>query len=150
MREQLILLLTLITLAACGTVSGQRGLAGKPCTTTKTGRVVTIECPNSEPVTVIDGLAGELGPVGLPGIQGEPGAAGSVIEPIQLCPTLGPPVYPTNFPEVGLCLDSKLYGVYDLDASHVFLGEIPPGAYSSTSPQTCSFTVAPNCQVVQQ
>lgn len=135
------LFLLILILTGCAK-PGLDGHDGRPCVTTKTGHIVEIACPGQEPVMVNDGSDGAQG---VPGAIGETGAAGTAVVPIQLCP--GVPTYPTSFPESALCIGNTLYGVYDADGTHVFLAELPPGSYYSTSPDACTFAVGPNCEV---
>lgn len=137
------LILLVIMLTGCARLrNGTPGADGTPCTTTRTGRVVYIACPGQDPVAVNDGSDGLQG---APGAAGAAGAPGTIITPIQLCP--GVPTYPTSFPEFAMCLGGVLYGVYDQDGDHVFLAELPPGRYRSTSPDACNFTIGSNCEV---
>lgn len=68
-----------------------------------------------------------------PGQKGDTGAAGlpgSDIQIVQFCPNVSP-TYPSIFPEVGFCIDNKLYAVYS--ANDGFLTEVTPGAYLSNA-----------------
>lgn len=77
------------------------------------------------------------------GNAGTNGQDGTQIKVVQFCP--GTSVYPTTFPEVGLCIDNNLYGVFWMNNSS-YMAEIPPGAYQSTSTSLpCSFTVQAGC-----
>lgn len=99
-----------------------------------------------------DGAKGDTGETGSQGMAGQDGSNGinaTPITPVQFCPNLGTTVYASNWPEQGFCLDNKLYGVY-FTGSYAFLAELPPGAYSSTSMNGCSFTIGSNCSVTQQ
>lgn len=80
----------------------------------------------------------------LNGTNGSNGTNGTVVAPIQFC--VGTTVYPSNFEELGFCINNKLYAVYS--ANNGFLTEIVPGTYQSNAiGNTCTFTVAANCQV---
>ncbi len=95
------------------------------------------------------GDTGETGPKGDKGDQGEPGLPGTVITPVQFCPNQGSTAY-GHFPEQGLCIANKLYGVY-WDGHNSFLAELAPGAYISTSTGLqCNFTIGTGCAVTQQ
>lgn len=123
-------------------VAGKDGLAGQPgapCVTLDVPGGVEVDCPGSAPVTVKNGGDGAKGKDGLDG------APGTITSVVQFCSQYTA-VYPSSFPEVGLCIGGSLYGVY-YTPGYVFLSLLPPGAYSSTSPQGCSFTIATNCQV---
>lgn len=100
------------------------------------------------------GVAGATGPQGSQGIQGIPGVNGtngtngqdaSPITSVQLCGSCHGQ-YPSVFPEIGLCINNKLYGVYS--ANDGFMVEIVPGTYSSNGINcSCTLTVGPNCVV---
>lgn len=122
--------------------NGQNGATGAVGPQGETGEAG----PQGEAgVNGTNGVDGQDGAVGATGAQGIPGAAGTSVFAVKLCPGV-PVVYPTSFPESALCLQNKLYGVY-WDGIHAFLAELPPGNYSSTSPQGCNLRVGLNCQV---
>lgn len=148
MRLTILALILILSIIACGRqgAQGPTGGSGTPCTVTKIGTTTSVRCPDGTEVEISDGAKGDTGGKG---DDGKDGAPGSVIEPVALCPDRGDTVYPSNFPEYALCLDNKLYGVYDQDGNHVFLAELPPGAYVSTSPSGCSFTVGDDCEITQ-
>lgn len=84
----------------------------------------------------LKGNAGEAGAKGLDG---------STITTVQFCPGLSS--YPSTFPEVGLCISNKLYGVFWISNS-AFMAEIPTGNYVSTSTSLpCSFKVTTSCNI---
>lgn len=121
MLRLLILVVFCLTVTACG--QGPQGVAG---------------------------LTGTIGPQGSSGSQGEPGQDGLNATPvamIQLCPGY-PTVYPSSFPEYAMCVQHKLYGVYN-DGVHplAFLAELPPGNYASVAPQGCNLRIHGDCQV---
>lgn len=92
------------------------------------------------------GGQGKVGQAGSPGLQGAPGIpGGSNVIPVQFCD--GTPTYPTNFLEVGLCIDNQLYAVYWNGQAALTL--LPPGTYGSTSGggTNCVFTVSDNCAI---
>lgn len=91
------------------------------------------------------GDPGERGEVGAAGPAGEAGVPSNVL-PIQLCPNVVV-AYPSSFPETAFCINHKLYAVYVSGPSQVFLAEIPPGNYASTSPQGCNLHVGTDCSV---
>lgn len=71
---------------------------------------------------------------------------GFTFQSIQFCPGVTPS-YPTTFPEVGFCINNVLYAVYS--ANNGFLTVIPTGYYNSNAiGSACSFTVIPNCGIV--
>jgi len=64
---------------------------------------------------------------------------------VQFCQ--GTTTYPTNFDEVGLCINNKIYAVYSANGG--FMVEVVPGVYSSNGiNSSCTFTVAPNCVII--
>lgn len=96
------------------------------------------------------GVQGPKGISGNDGSQGPQGQPGTIITTIEFCPSQGPTVYPSTFPEYGLCISDKLYGVYS-NSGNAWLAEIVPGLYSSTATGlACTFSVAIGCQVTQQ
>lgn len=92
----------------------------------------------------IPGPQGPSGNTGATGISGAAGTNGTVITIIQFCP--GVETYPSVFPEVGLCINNKIYAVYSKNDG--FLTEVVPGAYNSNAVgSNCNFTVLPNCVI---
>ncbi len=90
------------------------------------------------------GPIGDTGPTGQTGDTGPTGADGSTITPVKFCP--GEAVYPSIFPEYGLCINNEIYAVYSTHGG--FLALIPPGQYNSNAVgSTCNFTVLPNCVI---
>lgn len=68
---------------------------------------------------------------------------GTTFAPIQFCP--GSTTYPSQFNEVGFCINGSLYAVYS--ANDGFLTVIPDGVYSSDGiNSSCTFTVT-GCSV---
>ena len=97
-------------------------------------------------VTVLLAACGQ-GPKGDPGqsVTGPAGADGTQITIVQFCPGVIP-TYPSNFPEIGECINGQLYGVYSANGG--FLALLPPGAYSSNGINaSCNFTILPNCVI---
>lgn len=86
---------------------------------------------------------------GTTGPQGQQGPAGTDIASVsvvQFC-TGYTTSYPGTFPEYGICIANKIYGVY-WDHTNSWLAEVVPGAYNSTSTTApCSFTVASGCLI---
>lgn len=93
------------------------------------------------------GDKGDAGAVGATGTTGNPGLDATSPKSVKLCNY--PAVYPSSFPEYGLCIDNKLFAVY-YNGTYAFLAEIVPGRYISTSPQSCTFVVTENCEVTQE
>lgn len=92
-----------------------------------------------------NGSNGNNGATGPQGVPGPAGINGTVITIIQFCPGVTP-IYPTIFPEVGLCINNQIYAVYS--ANNGFMVLVVPGAYHSNAiGSACSFTVLPNCVI---
>lgn len=114
--------------------------------------VLLVACGNAVLIPGPQGNTGDTGPTGATGSpgstgpQGVPGAPGTQVSAVQFCPGYVP-TYPTVFPEVGLCINGKLYAEYYAPPSSGLV-YIPPGYYSSTQTGApCNFTVKPNCVV---
>lgn len=85
------------------------------------------------------GPAGEVGP---PGIQGVAGLDETQIRSVQFCPGFAP----TQYPEVGLCIDGKLYAEWYAPPSSGLV-YLPDGTYQSTQTgAACTFSVS-GCEV---
>lgn len=122
------------------------------------GIIVVVDAPSGPSVTLIcDGATGPTGATGAQGATGSTGATGSQgtqgipgvdttpITVVQFCPNVTPQ-YPSTFPEVGICLQNRIYAVYS--ANDGFLTEVPPGVYSSNAiGSACTFTILPNCGI---
>lgn len=122
--------------------TGPQGAAGEdamPCTTTAFVGGVNILCPDGTSTNVYNGTAGAVGPAGTPG---------TLVVAVEFCPSLGDTVYPSSFPEYGLCIEGNIYAVY-WSGTQAFMAEVVPGVYDSTSPQGCSFTVATDCSITE-
>lgn len=90
------------------------------------------------------GSKGDTGSQGIPGVQGIPGSS---VTTVKFCDDYVP-VYPSSFPEYGICIDNKLYGVYYSSSLGVFLAYLPPGTYRSTNnSQACIFAVTSGCEI---
>lgn len=151
------LIIVCILLSACSKMytgaTGGRGAAGGNCTVSKDGNTATIICPDGTSTSVTDGAIGPVGETGATGQQGNPGINGTngtnatPITAIQFCSNVTP-VYSSHFPEFGLCLGGSLYGVYSQNGG--FLALLPPGTYYSNGINaSCTFTIGPNCEVIQ-
>lgn len=93
-----------------------------------------------------DGTNGSDGTDGTNGTNGSNGIDATPITVVQLCAPSFVPSYPSVFPEVALCIDNNLYGVYSANGG--FFSELTPGTYSSDGiNSSCTLTVGPNCQV---
>lgn len=113
------LITLMLLLVSCGGQSPS--VIEYPCSTSTNGTQVTVSCP--------DGSRSVFNNTFI----------------VQFCP--GVVSYPTVFPESGLCIQNKLYGVFWMSNS-AWLGEIPPGNYTSTSTSlACNFKVLVNCGV---
>lgn len=126
--------------------SGSHGTDGVGCTETPLAATssaslppqyggVLLTCSNGSTV-ITNGASGATGS------QGQPGES---LQVVQFCPGVDP-VYPSTFPEVGVCLDGNIYGVYSANGG--FLSELPPGTYNSNGINaSCTFTIGENCSV---
>lgn len=96
------------------------------------------------------GDTGVQGPQGVPGANGVDGTNGQDATPVtvvQFCPGVTP-IYPSSFPEYGVCIQGQLYGVYSQNGG--FLALLPPGTYNSNGINaSCTFTITANCGVQQ-
>lgn len=101
--------------------------------------------PGAAGVNGTNGTNGTDGQDGADGTNGANGSNGTIITVVQFCPGHGTQ-YPSSFPEVGLCIDNKLYAVYS--ANDGFLTEVKPGYYYSRAVgSSCNFEVLLNCEV---
>ena len=146
--KRMIMLLACLMFAGCCEVGrqgvagpkGSPGLNGSNCTVTALG--ITNATPNGGSSIVCDDGSQSLI---LNGSNGLNGTNGTVIQPTQFCPNVTS--YSSTFSEVGFCIDGNLYAVYS--ANDGFLSLIPPGTYSSNGiNSSCTFTVQPNCVIV--
>ena len=149
----LALVAILIAFTAC--VRGPQGVQGiqgeagiTPVVTTQPASYN--DCPfGGTEVTINNNITiicnGDTGAVGPQGPSGSPGTNGTVVNIIQLCPGFTP-TYPSSFPEVALCIDNQLYGVYS--ANDGFLSLLTPGTYTSDGINaSCTLTILPNCVI---
>lgn len=129
------------------------------CTAIQTDDGVIVKCTNGLQASVSNGKngvdgkngaqgskgdTGATGPQGIPGVQGVPGSS---VTTVKFCDDYVP-VYPSSFPEYGLCIDNKLYGVYFSSSLGTFLAYLPPGRYQSTNNnEACIFTITSGCEV---
>lgn len=163
-----IILFIVLSLATggCGTqmtflpAPGPSGLPGadaKPCSVAQSATGAVITCPdgtstaisNGQSITGAQGVQGSQGIQGVTGNtgpQGVPGTDAPSVTVVQLCASWGQTSYPSNFPEQALCIGNNLLGVY-WNGTQAFLALLPPGDYTSTSPQGCNLTILPNCQI---
>lgn len=94
-----------------------------------------------------DGQNGNDGADGANGSDGQDGADGTRITIVQFCETS--PSTPHNFPEIGFCIENKLYAVM-WDGQKAWQSEIIPGSYMSTATGlTCTFQVVQGCEVTR-
>jgi hypothetical protein len=122
-------------LAGCGQDSSVHFTAQPTCTTRLVEGGSLVSCPDGTETLIANGETGPQGPAGLPG------AAGTVITPVQLCPNVSP-TYASVFPEYAICLDGVLYGTYNGNTAYQYLAALPNGAYSSDGQgAACSFTI---------
>lgn len=94
----------------------------------------------------VQGTTGNTGNRGVMGNTGSQGQAGTSVTTVEFCKQ-GPTIYPSHFPEYGLCISSNIYAVY-YDKQNAWLAEIVPGHYQSTSTGLqCTFNVLANCRI---
>ena len=130
--KQFTLIAALLMLSACGpsAVFEKDGIPGKD---------------GADGVNGTNGSNGSNGTDGQDGLNGLNGADGTQIGVVVFCPGYAP-VYPTVFPEVGMCINDKLYAVYSANGG--FLAPIPEGRYSSNAiGSACTFNVGPHCTI---
>jgi hypothetical protein len=110
-------------------VAGQNGIG---CTTTQTDMGVQISCGDTV-TNILNGLDGQ------DGIDGQDGQNATPVNMIKFCPNINE-VYPSTFPEYGICIDNKIYAVYWNNLA--FLAHLTPGRYVTTTMNSnCTFTV---------
>jgi hypothetical protein len=127
---------------------GPEGLPGTNCSVTSMtpnsaapNGGSLIQCPDGTSSLVLNGSNGSNGKDGQNGTNG---TSGTIITSIQFCP--GTPSYPSIFPEVGFCINDKIYAVYSSQGG--FLTVVQPGTWVSNAiGSSCTFTVGPNCEV---
>ena len=145
--ELIVIALMVVFGSACAPkVNGPTACTVTPVTSPVAGSLIT--CPDGSQNLVPDGVNGTNGTNGTNGAAGTNGTNGTQITIVQLCPNLPATSYPSNFPEQAFCISSNLYGVY-WTGSEAFLAELPPGDYSSTSPQGCNLQILANCVTEQ-
>jgi hypothetical protein len=128
-----VTIVLMFMLAACGPDQNPAARPFLTCTTSDTAQGALIQCPDGSSSLVTSGANG---------------TPGTVITAVQFCPNVTP-VYPSTFPESGICLDGTMYGVYSANGG--FLAALPPGQYSSDGINaSCTFTIQPNCVIVNQ
>lgn len=124
--------------------TGSKGDTGAPGLTGPQGPTGAIGATGPSGATGPAGVGGSQGPQGPKGDQGTPGLD-NLITTVQFCSGVTP-FYPSTFPELGFCIDNKLYGVYS--ANDGFMVYLPPGTYYSNGINaSCTFTIKPNCIV---
>jgi len=93
-----------------------------------------------------NGEDGQDGQPGATGPQGPQGIPGTSITIVQFCSGYTP-VYPSRFPEVGLCIGGNLYAEYYAPPSSGLV-YLPPGNYRSTQTMAlCNFRVISGCTI---
>lgn len=122
-----------------------------PCTVTAVSGGSQVACPDGTTSFIASGLAGAPGISGSDGRDGTNGTNGQDATPItmvQFCDNSFTPTYPSVFPEFGLCVGGKMYGVYSTNGG--FWALLPPGTYSSDGVNaSCTFTIADDCGVTR-
>jgi hypothetical protein len=129
--------------------TGLQGTAGSSVSFTVTPSTIAECASGGSDVTIFGELTSITTSVcnGVNGSNGTNGSNGVDLTPVtivQFCP--GTFSYPSTFPEIGLCIGNKMYGVYS--ANDGFMAYLPPGGYNSNGiNSSCSFTILPNCGV---
>lgn len=128
-------LVALLLLVGC---SDRRFSSSKSCQVIEVDNGVQIICPDGSSAVVFNGTNGSNGSNGIDGSNGTNGLNGTQITTIKFCSHL--PIYPSTFPEYGVCIDNMLYAVYSANGG--FLTYLPNGSYSSNGKNSaCAFTV---------
>lgn len=144
MKQFIIWLLSMFVLAACGPqgVQGIQGGMGEKGTTGNAGSKGTSGLPG------VDGKDGKDGAQGVKGDTGANGQNGQDAIPVRFvkfCPG-SDPVYPSIFPEYGLCVGGQVYAVYSANGGFGVL--LPPGVYGSNGiGSSCIFKIGENCEI---
>jgi hypothetical protein len=86
------------------------------------------------------GAAGQDGLDGADGLDGKDGLNGSSIMFITVCQS-------GAYPEVLMCVDDKLYAVFDGGPHKDRLVYLPPGNYRTTDDGGCLFSVSSACNI---
>jgi hypothetical protein len=123
--------------------AGANGEDGTSCSVERVEEGALITCENGSQVLVKDGKDGEDGEDGEKGETGLPGADGSSskVTFVDPCPTAQ-----TAYPELLLCVDDQLYGLYGA-GSQVAIYEVPAGTYQTRDKRRCTYTVTSGCSV---
>ena len=137
-------------LSACGKEQGPKGdtgpigLQGSTGQTGPAGPIGVTGSTGPQGNPGVDGLPGAIGPEGpqgVPGLQGPAGADGTEVVAVKFCAN-SVPSYPTNFPEVGIKINNKIYAIYSISGGVSWLTQILPGTYvTTTTGLNCTFTV---------
>ena len=105
--------------------------------------------PGADGTNGFNGAPGEVGPQGPQGpggVNGTNGTSGVNATPVTIV-TFCPGYTPTRYPEIGVCINSRIYATF-WDGHQAWLAEVVPGSYRSTSTGApCNFTILANCQV---
>lgn len=90
------------------------------------------------------GPKGDRGARGSTGFDGSDGQDANPVRIVKLCD--GTTTYPTQFVEIGFCVDSRLYATFSANGG--FSTELPRGEYSSNAiGSSCNFKVGYNCEI---
>lgn len=150
--KSVVLIITAFILSACQITGdsgpqGPRGIPGPGGTNGINGHDGATGPAGSNGTNGSDGATGPAGVNGVDGVNGTNGHDGVDATPItivQFCQGITP-AYPSTFPEIGLCLQGKLYGVYSTNGG--FMVYISDGSYISHGLNAdCTFVVS-GCEV---
>lgn len=112
---------------------GVNGSNGLPCTVVAYTGGVQIVCPDGSTQVVLNGVDG---------------SDATPVTTVEFCGAGYEATYPTVFPEYGLIIGGKLYGVYSANGG--FLAAMPAGAYTSNGINaSCNFTVNADNSITQ-
>lgn len=162
--KKLLIVLALLSLVACDHFKGEDGLnslvkmqhlaVDASVCTSESGTLISSgldanrdnTLQNSEASSAEVVCDGSNGSSGSNGSNGTNGTNGTVISIVQFCSASFVPSYPSTFPEIGLCIDDEMVGVYSANGG--FLAPLPPGAYNSNGiNSSCTFTIGTHCSV---
>lgn len=121
-----VICLMILTLIACRGPRGDHGDLGSQGSVGNTG------------------APGSVGPQGPAGVNGTNGVNATPVTIVQFCP--GTTSYPSEFNEIGFCINGNVYGTYS--ANDGFSTLLPPGTYNSNAiGSSCTFTIQANCHI---
>lgn len=149
-----VLAFALVTLNGCcpekgdtGAI-GEKGVQGTPAIAPNvtTSPATSEQCLNGGAVVMINGIDTVICN-GSNGSAGHNGTDASPVTPVSFCGA--PSIYPSAFPEYGLLIGNRMFGVYSLNGG--FLALLPPGLYNSNAVgSSCNFLINADGTVTRQ